>query len=319
MDKLKQLQKYAGQGWQIFPCKPGEKVPLVKWKDLATSDSAKIAGWHQQHPKANWAVRTGTKKSGGSGFLVVDLDRHGDQDGIEQWEILTSQYEVEDMPTAKTGGGGIHFFFNQPDTLAMRSKGGGSSLAEGIDIKADASYVIIPPSETENEYIWDLDFDDVELPDVPAWLLNELKARLRRGAGATPLVDVEVIKQGGRHEAMKQELFRLRKTGITGDDLRTALFAFRDTRMETGADPFRDSGVDALIRWADEHPAPATYLYSDMGNGDRLVDSYGNVLRYSPVLKSWYSWDGRRWKDDASLTAMALAKKVVRGMLEEAV
>jgi putative DNA primase/helicase len=37
---------------------------------------------------------------------------------------------------------------------------------------------------------------------------------------------------------------------------------------------------------------------SDIGNGRRLVDSFGNVMRYTPGL-GWFIWDGQYWKPDA--------------------
>jgi len=39
------LKFYSENGWQIFPVKAGDKTPLVKWADEATTEWNKITGW----------------------------------------------------------------------------------------------------------------------------------------------------------------------------------------------------------------------------------------------------------------------------------
>ena len=67
-DTVKLAQFYADHNWQIFPCKPHDKTPLVKWADEATTDRARIADWWQQYPDANIGIATGAR----SGNLVLD-------------------------------------------------------------------------------------------------------------------------------------------------------------------------------------------------------------------------------------------------------
>ena len=53
---------------------------------------------------------------------------------------------------------------------------------------------------------------------------------------------------------------------------------------------------------------PERRSLSDIGNGRRLVDSFGNVMRYTPGL-GWFIWDGQYWKPDAEdLATQELAK-----------
>lgn len=49
---------------------------------------------------------------------------------------------------------------------------------------------------------------------------------------------------------------------------------------------------------------------SDTGNGRRLVDSFGNSIRYTPGI-GWFIWDGQYWRPDAEdLGMQELSKKL---------
>jgi putative DNA primase/helicase len=50
--------------------------------------------------------------------------------------------------------------------------------------------------------------------------------------------------------------------------------------------------------------------FTDVGNGRRLVDTFGSAIRYTPGL-GWHHWDGSYWKPDLeNLELQELAKKV---------
>ena len=57
---------------------------------------------------------------------------------------------------------------------------------------------------------------------------------------------------------------------------------------------------------------------SDLGNSDRLVMRFGNNLRYCHPFKSWFIWDGQRWKRDESLFIRELAKEATVRIGDEA-
>ena len=55
---------------------------------------------------------------------------------------------------------------------------------------------------------------------------------------------------------------------------------------------------------------PGFRSLTDMGNGRRLVDSFGSAIRYTPGL-GWFRWDGNYWKPDLeSLELQEIAKNV---------
>ena len=66
--------------------------------------------------------------------------------------------------------------------------------------------------------------------------------------------------------------------------------------------------LDALSE--EDGGAPGRRTLTDVGNGRRLVDTYGSAIRYTPGL-GWFHWDGTYWRPDAeSLELQELAKRI---------
>lgn len=124
---------YAAQGWPVFPCKPGEKMPATRngFKD-ATTDPDVIGAWWAATPDANIGLPTGLA------FDVVDLD---DPDGYDSWQLIReSVVSVPLLAIAYTGGGGRHFYV--PPT----GRGNYAGIKPGIDYRGAGGYVLAPPS-----------------------------------------------------------------------------------------------------------------------------------------------------------------------------
>jgi P4 family phage/plasmid primase-like protien len=78
--------------------------------------------------------------------------------------------------------------------------------------------------------------------------------------------------------------------------------AFSSGNIDVPRDP------DAIS--AAEGGTPGRRTLSDIGNGRRMVDSFGNAIRYTPGI-GWFIWDGQYWKPDAEDLGMhELAKKL---------
>jgi putative DNA primase/helicase len=142
---------YADRGWRVLPlhdmsrgvcsCRHGEKCltpgkhpRLAKWEKWATCDKGTIAGWWKQWPSANVGIKTGAD----SGLVVLDIDpRHGG------FETLAGFLPLPEGPTVNTGGGGRHFYFADPGGTVK-----GFDVGDGVELKADAQFVVAPPSRT---------------------------------------------------------------------------------------------------------------------------------------------------------------------------
>ena len=161
----------ANAGLPVFPCEhrlSGRKRPLTLhgWKD-ATTDPHLIETWWRQWPDAMVGVPTGARV----GFWVLDIDLDRDK-GVDGATALT-RLEAEHGPLphtaeSRTPRGGRHLLFNwNPARPITNSRG---ALPDGIDVRGDGGYFIVPPSKRQDgaRYVWkDLHDQPVQAPE---WL-----------------------------------------------------------------------------------------------------------------------------------------------------
>lgn len=178
---------YANHGWSVLPlhsvqsgrctcgesdCNSSGKHPRTRkgLKD-ASINPKQIEAWWTRWPDANVGVRTGTK----SGIIVVDVDpRNG---GDESLAALVHEHgELPPTVQAHTGGGGEHHVFAAPETVLKTTK---SSVAIGIDVKADGGYIVVAPSIhiSGGCYRWREGHGPHELSPaaMPDWLLEMMR------------------------------------------------------------------------------------------------------------------------------------------------
>lgn len=152
-------RSYIKSGLRVFPL--NGKVPVTaNGCDDASTDAAQIETWFPR--VRNIAIVTPP------GVVVVDMDpRNGGDKTISRW---CADYGVEwlaGVPRARTGGGGLHYWF----------KYGGEPLRKsinGVDFQRGNKYVVAPPSHTVGDYEWEIGLPtDLEnLPELPDWLLE---------------------------------------------------------------------------------------------------------------------------------------------------
>lgn len=158
MTNLEAALKYLSKGWPIIPINPTTKKPcLDSWKEFSNRLPTKkeVSSWWTKWPWANIGLVTGKL----SGVSVVDVDpRHG---GTTDNLPYTVQSE--------TGGGGSHHFYQYDSSVHSQN-----GLKEGIDLKSDGGYVILPPSEHKsgNKYKWITPPFVNEFRQLPQWIVN---------------------------------------------------------------------------------------------------------------------------------------------------
>jgi len=164
-------------GWFVFPvwwinphtghcaCQEGPnctrpgKHPLVgQWKVAATNFDKTIMHWWKKWPLANIAIITGRK----SGLVVVDIDLKDKISGIKanlSFPDLVEEIQLNtNTITAITGSGGKHLFYKYPEI--DKKIPCVTNLRNGIDIRADDGYVVVPPSIhiSGKRYSWNMYF-----------------------------------------------------------------------------------------------------------------------------------------------------------------
>jgi putative DNA primase/helicase len=58
---------------------------------------------------------------------------------------------------------------------------------------------------------------------------------------------------------------------------------------------------------------------TESGNAERLIEAYGDVIRYCVDHKCWYVWTGKFWQPNADLEIITLMKNVAREMALRAI
>jgi hypothetical protein len=149
---------YAAMGLYVFPVavKGGEKTPLVKWREVSTTDAGVIRSWWTRWSEASIGIDCGKSK-----LVVVDLDVKDGKDGPGEWKKLTDGKAVPATFYVRTPSGGWHLWFRDPDSKYNLSA---DKVAPGVDIRAVGGLVVAPGSDG---YTW-LAEAPLSLDDVPA-------------------------------------------------------------------------------------------------------------------------------------------------------
>jgi hypothetical protein len=136
---LRQALAYARQGWPVFPCLPGEKVPATRhgFRD-ATTDERQITDWFGRGSRWNLAIATGAP-----GPDVLDVDQHGPAgNGYAAFNKLRRARLVDGAATyVRTPAGGMHAYFTGS------GQHNGRLPSHHLDFRSTGGYVVAPPSQ----------------------------------------------------------------------------------------------------------------------------------------------------------------------------
>src|SRR5215218_1943632 len=223
---LKAALAVARNGKPVFPCKPSGKEPLTKRGHLeATTDPRKIHMWWKRWPDANIGVPTGSR----SGVLVLDVDHPAGLDALE-----AKHGKLPATRTHATGSGGMHFLLTYPAGVEIRNSAG--KLAEGLDVRGEGGYIIVPPSRTTRPYEV---LDALPLADLPGWLTEALAALHRTMGKVRSVTTVASISaygppifEGARDDILARIAGRLHDGTRSLDDLAAELLEINAQRCE---------------------------------------------------------------------------------------
>jgi putative DNA primase/helicase len=318
-------------GWQ----KPREDAQADSrwWRD--TEGQSYPA---DSRPDANIGILTGIH----SGIFVADIDKAGE----EKWEQLGEKHADDPLPDTRlveTGSGGRHWVFPMPSFPVGNPKPWGA----GIDIKGTGGYVVAPPSISgKGEYAL---IRDAPPGEAPEWILQPLRERLRQMEGrqssfAAPVAPAPVlrnyVKGAFRGEIRKiteapkgernQKYFEaaaniaeLAAHGLVSREEAYAVLSEAGRRAGLGDNneiegSFRSGWNRGIMQPRDlsrvgeitDHEWPLR-PWDEGGNGDRVVDHIGNILKYSDDLESWMEWQNGIWRPVSRIRARSRAWHVI--------
>ncbi len=185
---LQHALQYAKQGWPVFPlhtpdprnegcscnksdCKDQGKHPRTEhgFKD-ATTDEKQIRSWWREWHDANIGLATGEK----SGFIVLDVDRGGDEE--------LAKHTIPATAKSKTGNG-HHLYFTHPGEELRNSQ----TNMSRVHLRGDGGYIVAPPSLhlSGEKYAWEsgkIPKKD-EFASCPDWVLEKAKDSKDYGKG----------------------------------------------------------------------------------------------------------------------------------------
>jgi putative DNA primase/helicase len=210
----------------LLPIHPGSKHPMGgysanKWFTAAQE----IRDFVARNPKANFAMATGSP----SGVVVVDIDG---EKGKASWRRLCKEHgNLKKKITIKTPRG-YHLWFVKPDGVVRNSAG---KIAQGIDVRGDGGYVLIPGSIGANGKPYRIvsgDLLDVDKCVAPNWLQNHLKGKLSerastdkrraasscygRAALSSEVRKVKALREGRRNVELHKSAFRMGQIAADG-------------------------------------------------------------------------------------------------------
>jgi hypothetical protein len=161
---------YARAGWPVFPLhnkKPFEFISRgVKshgYKDATTDEDTIRALW-AYHPGATIGLATGEI----SGVIVQDIDP---PKGYYNLKKLQNKYSpLPETRRVSTANRGLHFFFEYPIDGNIYKNAVGLNNLEGVDIRANGGYVVLPPSKLYGRLAYKWANPQTPIAPLPTWL-----------------------------------------------------------------------------------------------------------------------------------------------------
>lgn len=158
---------YASHGFSVIPI-GATKRPLIKFANRPPLTIDEIKQVWQRYPLANIALNTDK-------FFVIDVDRHGDVDGMDAIKQLNHDEWFKGTLTEKTAHDGFHFFFQKPKNETIAQNIG---FLPGVDLKAhENNYVVVAPSQINGKHYKWLNHDIIR--PVPEGLLALIKEKAK--------------------------------------------------------------------------------------------------------------------------------------------
>lgn len=332
--------EYASRFWAVFPLVPKKKFPLISKKRGgrghrdATIDNEQIIQWWSKYPGANIGLACGKR----SGLIVLDIDpRHGGNDSL-----FKLQLEHDDLPetyTVSTSDGGRHFYFKFPNFKDDETSVSSADLADGVEVKAEGSYVMTAPSIHPNGHVYKV-VCDKSPASCPKWIIDLLwsKKSKKKGKGPLPMR----IKAGEQHDWLVSQAGRLRQTGLDEEEIFEALLAINEKRCDP---PKEVEAIEKIAKSAGEwqpgrkvnienhklkdvslvkrdnprgegEAVPTVYPRTDLGNSARFTDQHRDKIRFCPSV-GWLIWNGILWQPDNLRKVEQLGRETTKAMYDE--
>lgn len=303
---------YTSRGWSVLPLVADEKRPLTRnglYNATLLEDT--INEWYNRWPDANIGIRTGAE----SGIIVLDVDVKNGAEGLKSLAELESEYgSLPVTLRATTPSGGQHLYFKHPGGKIKNR----TSFRPGLDLRCDGGYIVAPPSSIDDKpYEW-VD-PSLKIADAPEWLVEIIKSKASsfgdHSSSETHIVSgISGVPEGQRNDSVFRYAASLRSKGTPREEAEVSVL-YKALNCHP---PLPEDEALRCLDSAYQYEPGTVRPCTELGNAERLIDQYGELIRYVPEYGSWMVWDGRRWEFSILGEINQLAKGVVRGVNQEA-
>lgn len=257
-------------GFAIVPLKARSKLPSTPhgvndWSD----DPDNVRKWLNDRPDHNIAIATG-QPSGG--VIIIDIDRD-DTAGYDGYETLLDweeeHGELPETVTAITGRGGVHYYYRVDRPIKP-------SVNDDlhIDIRADGSYAMLPPSVHPNGRAveWDNDPSEHPIAEADENVYAFLNA-IRKREDSEHFELKPIIQIGSRNDTLYRLGCSLRAHNLDDTVIRAALVGANQTCVQ----PLDADELEKIIRSVLD--LPGGYSFAALVEGEAHIH---NVDYYNP-------------------------------------
>lgn len=194
---------YAADGWAVLPIVPGDKKPAcVNGLKDATTDPDEIHQAWGAEPDMGIGIACGAASHG---LCIIDFDVHEEKgidglDSLREWE--KEHGDLPETVTAISGSGGYHMYYRVSDTVKPSVNG-----EIGVDIRADGSYIIAPPTlhPSGGRYEWENPPDEYPVAWADDNVLGFIESIRPKNFGGSEWHRFEMpekVSEGGRNNTL---------------------------------------------------------------------------------------------------------------------
>jgi len=245
----------------------------------ATTDTNTIRRWWTRWPDANIGLATGRV----SRLAVVDCDSQEAVNGF-----LSAYSEAAGTAQVETGRG-RHFFFQWEAGIRNDA---GRILGEGIDVRGEGGFVILPPSlhANGNRYRWLNESDPQPLPQG----LRDALMRRTTGRDKSQRDSLERIKEGERNSTLTSLGGTMRRRRMSLQALEAALLVENAQKCDP---PLPETEVrriaESVSRYKPKEEAENSFPHyrEQTVRKEMILQSWGEYVNSVPEARE-YTVDG---------------------------
>jgi len=212
----------AEDGFWVFPCRAGTKIPAIKGYLSTRMTVEEVERWWDKHPNDNIGMNPEA-----NGLVVLDLDLYKDECNWDRDVPPT-------MMVRSASGGEHHYFEDGGERFPAKFNG-----YKGVDIK-HRGVVVMPPSRFENgEYEWG---NDSQVSVMPDWFPTKVQVTVDPMAAA--------LLGASRGTDVQRLIETVKQADNTLTEREEWLAVGHGLHFEAAGTPHEDAAREAFIDWS---------------------------------------------------------------------